>query len=155
MSRGLDQFPLSPEVVDKLDKHFPSILSNWKKHQTLRTCIHAELRLILHLGPPPLYTAVHPIGVSKRSCICCVLWIESHNRIFGTRWMTRGSHGKPYANWALPGVACSYAIGADGRSRWEEFSRCSCVESYLDTVDRRPRFVLPRSEEDLRQPFFK
>jgi len=30
--------------------------------------------------------------------------------------MTSGSHGKPYANWALPGAACSYAIQADGRS---------------------------------------
>jgi hypothetical protein len=30
--------------------------------------------------------------------------------------MISGSHGKPYANWALPGTACSYAIAADGRS---------------------------------------
>jgi OTT_1508-like deaminase len=120
VSRGLNQSPLSPEIVEKLDKHFPSILSNWKKHQTLRTSIHAELRIILHLGPPPLDPAVHPIGVSKRSCFCCVLWIESHNRIFGTQWMTSGSHGKPYANWALPGAACSYAIGADGRSSVDE-----------------------------------
>ena len=73
-----------------------------------------------HSGPPPLDPAVHPIGVSKRSWICCVLWIESHNRIFGTRWMTSGSHGRPYANWALPGAACSYAIGADGRSSVDE-----------------------------------
>ena len=34
--------------------------------------------------------------------------------------MTSGSHGKPYANWALPGAACSYAIGADGRSSVDE-----------------------------------
>jgi len=44
VSRGLNQSPMSPEIVDKLDRHFPSILSNWKKHQTLRTCIHAERR---------------------------------------------------------------------------------------------------------------
>ena len=32
--------------------------------------------------------------------------------------MTSGSHhdSKPYANWALLGAACSYAIGADERS---------------------------------------
>ena len=34
--------------------------------------------------------------------------------------MTSGSHGKPYANWALSGAACSYAIGADGRSSVDE-----------------------------------
>ena len=30
--------------------------------------------------------------------------------------MTSGSHGKPYASWALPGAACPYAIEADGKS---------------------------------------
>ena len=120
VSRGLNQSPLSPEIVDKLDKHFPSILSNWKNHQTVRICIHAELRVILHLGPPPLDPAVHPIGVSKLTCFCCVLWIESHNRIFGTQCMTSGSHGKPYANWTLPSAVCLYAIGTDGRSSVDE-----------------------------------
>lgn len=116
VSRGLDR-PLSPEIVHKLDKDFPSIRSNWERQQTMHTCIHAELRVILHLGPPSaIKSPIHPIGVSKRSCFCCTLWIESHNRIFGTRWMTSRSHGKPYTNWALPGAACSYAIQADGRS---------------------------------------
>jgi hypothetical protein len=117
VSRGLDRPSLSPEIVNQLEKRFPFILSNWERQKTMHPCIHAELRIILHLGPPsttePL---VHPIGVSKRSCFCCTLWIESHNRIFRTQWMTSGSHGKPYANWALPGAACSYAIQADGRS---------------------------------------
>ncbi len=31
-------------------------------------------------------------------------------------WLTSGSHGEPYANWALPGTACGYALGQDGRS---------------------------------------
>ena len=30
--------------------------------------------------------------------------------------MTSGSHGKPYADWALLGAACPYAIEADGKS---------------------------------------
>ena len=34
--------------------------------------------------------------------------------------MTSKSHGKPYANWVLPGAACSYAIGADGKSSVDE-----------------------------------
>ena len=98
--------------MDKFHERFPSIISNWR--QTVHACVHAELRIILHLGPPS--PVVHPIGVSKRSCFCCVLWIGSHNRIFRTQWLTSGSHGKPYANWALPGIACSYLVGEDGRS---------------------------------------
>jgi hypothetical protein len=106
-----------------------------------KLCLHS-LRVILHLGPPPL-DSVHPIGVSKQSCFCCVLWIESHNRIFRTQWMTSGFHGKPYANWALPGGTCSYAIEAD-----EEFNRC--IKGCFDTVDRCAGLALSRSEEDIR-----
>lgn len=32
--------------------------------------------------------------------------------------MTSGSHGKPYANWAIPGAA--YAVGDNGESRIDE-----------------------------------
>ena len=135
--RGLNQSSLPPVVVDKLDKHFPSILSNWERQKTVHACIHAELRIILHLqvGLPPLRSPVHPIGVSKRSCFCCVLWIESHNRIFGTRWMTSGSHGKPYANWALPGAACSYAIGRDGRSSVDDAVLEAVLTRLVDVLD--------------------
>jgi hypothetical protein len=121
VSRGLNRLFLSPEIIDKLDRHFPHLRSNWAMHQTVHACVHAELRIILHLGlsspsgPSPT-TLVHPIGVSKRSCFCCSLWIDTHNRIFNTRWSTSGSHGKPYANWAFPGSACSYAVGLDGMS---------------------------------------
>ena len=80
------------------------------------------------LGPlSPENRSVHPIGVSERSCLCCVLWIESHNRIFGTRWMTSETHGEPCANWALPGAACPYAIKADGNS--------SIDKAVLEAVD--------------------
>lgn len=63
-----------------------------------------------------VFLPARPIGVSKRTCLCCALWIESYNQIFGSRWLTSESHGKSYANWALPRVACSYAVGEDGRS---------------------------------------
>ncbi len=119
MARGLDTPSLSPETVDTLHQRFPSVLSNWESRQTVRAFVHADLRIILHLGPPPHGSPappVHPrrIGVSKRSCLCCALWIGSHNRIFGTQWLTSGSHGKPHAHWALPGTACGHAVGNDG-----------------------------------------
>ena len=100
--------PLSPENMDRLDKKFPSIRSNWQRHKTVHTCIHAELRVILHLGLPlEIGSPVRPIGLNKRCCICCSLWIEKHNGMFGTSWKTSRFRGKPHANWALPGAACS------------------------------------------------
>jgi hypothetical protein len=116
VSRGLKQPSLSPEIINRLDMYFPHIQSNWVAHQTVHACVHAELRILLHLSLPSPNPLVQPIGVSKRSCFCCALWIDTHNDIYRTEWMTSGSHGKPYANWAFPGSACLYAIGADGKS---------------------------------------
>ena len=135
VSRGLDQLSLSPDTLDKLDKHFPFIVSNWAKHKTVHACVHAEIRIILHLGISPNDHSIHPIGVGKCSCLCCVLWIESHNRIFGTRWMTNRSHSKPYANWALPGAACPHAIEADGKSSIDEAVLEDVGIQLVDTLD--------------------
>ena len=115
VARGLNT-SLSPDNVDTLHKKFPSMFTSWERRQTVHACIHAELRIILPLGLASALGCDHPIGVRKRSCLCCALWIGSHNYKFGTQWSTSGSHGKPYANWALPGTACGYAVGEDGRS---------------------------------------
>jgi hypothetical protein len=45
---------------------------------------------------------VYAISVSKRSCL---------NDLFKIQWMTSGSHGRPYPNWALLGDACLYQCG--------------------------------------------
>ena len=130
--RALDVPFLSQQVLIKLDNNFPSISGNWQNQQTIHSRIHAELRIILHLGLPATErAAIQPIGVSKRSCLCCTLWIESHNRIFRTSWMTSGSHGKPYANWALPGAACSY----DGLSSVDEAVSKAVSIRLTDTLD--------------------
>ena len=82
------------------------------------------------------FTDVRPIGVSKRSCLCCVLWIQSHNNIFRTRWITSGSNVKPYANWALLS-ACSYAVQAYARSSFDE-SVLNTVSKWLtNALDQR------------------
>ena len=49
--------------------------------------------------------------------------------------MTSGSHGKPYANWALPGAACSYAIGADGRSSVDDDVLEAVLTRLVDGLD--------------------
>ena len=61
--------------------------------------------------------------------------MESHNRILGTQWITSGSHGKPYANWALPGAACPYAIEADGRSSIDKAVLEAVRMRLVDTLD--------------------
>ncbi len=141
VARGLNTPSLSQNAVDKLHERFPSIFSNWERRQTVHALVHAELRIILHLGPPPPHGSPaslvrpHPIGVSKRSCLCCVLWIGSHNRIFGTQWMTSGSHGKPYANWALPGAVYGYAVEENGMSSVDAAVLNAVSVSLEDTLD--------------------
>jgi hypothetical protein len=49
--------------------------------------------------------------------------------------MTSGSHGKPNANWALPGDACSYAIEADGRSSIDKAVLEAVGIRLVDTLD--------------------
>jgi len=76
--RGL-QLPLfTPAITYKLNNQFSSTSSNWQTQQIVNPCIHSELRIILHLGPPSaIERPVQPIGVSKRCCVCCTLWIEA------------------------------------------------------------------------------
>ena len=105
---------LASEEIDEVVERFPSLSSNWVGRRFYPR-IRAELRIILHLSPSLLSESTAqlplrgseqlPIGCSKRSCLCCVLWIDAFNGHTGMSWMTSGSHGKPYANWALPGAA--------------------------------------------------
>lgn len=70
--RGLKLPLFTPAITYKLNNQFPSISSNWQTQQRVHPCIHAELRIILHLGPPSaIERLVQPIGVSKRCCFCC------------------------------------------------------------------------------------
>ena len=61
--------------------------------------IHAdsELQFLLHFSPRITASFSfdqmwRPIGNSKRSCLCCTLWINAFDAI--TIWATNGSHGK-------------------------------------------------------------
>jgi hypothetical protein len=117
---------LSQETLNKLATNFPYMLDNWARGRLVTPCIHAEIRIILHLSSPsPLHTSrrhivpsiqLHAIGCCKRTCFCCTLWIDAYNEIYKTQWLTSGSHGKPYANWALPGPAYMLNVDEHGRS---------------------------------------
>jgi len=105
---------LTSKEIYEVAERFPSLSSDWMGRRFYPR-IHAELRIILHISPSLLSESLGqlplqgseqlPIGCSKRSCLCCVLWIDAFNSRTGMSWMTSGSHGKPYANWALPGTA--------------------------------------------------
>ncbi|RDB28239.1 hypothetical protein Hypma_001498 [Hypsizygus marmoreus] len=102
---------LSPQQIDAIIQRFPHLMRNWEQRRCIRPCIHAELRIILHLSslsPAGLsaelsqkYTP-QAIGCSKRSCLCCALWIDSFKVGTNKMWVISGSGGKAYSNWALP-----------------------------------------------------
>lgn len=69
--------------------------------------IHCEVKLLLLIARlesenPSLAKAYSYLGVSKLSCHGCHVFIEAYNRIHGTRFMTRGTHGKSYWPWQFP-----------------------------------------------------
>ncbi|KIM72906.1 hypothetical protein PILCRDRAFT_15712 [Piloderma croceum F 1598] len=140
VSRGL-QGELSSQDIDAINERFPRLARNWDQRRFINPRIHAELRIILHLSPtllsgsPTVFLSAHavqrPIGCSKRSCLCCVLWIDAFNS--GTRmlWMTSGSHGKPYDNWALPGAAGEMK----GVRAWRRFDEHVIMGVYTRLTD--------------------
>ena len=118
--------PPSPEALQELAMSFPGVHSNWEHQRLINTCIHAEIRIILHFSKPLSLSSSHThlrrpidgsdqhaIGCSKRSCFCCTLWIDAYNEQFGTGWITSGCHSKPCATWALPGDAAAHGAGVD------------------------------------------
>ena len=85
----------------------PALMENW--NPIVHTCVHAEIRIILDFLQKTLASGVsaesteqQSIGCSKRSCFA---WIKAYNNTFRTKWMTSGSHGKPYAGWTLPHIS--------------------------------------------------
>ncbi|KAF7759874.1 hypothetical protein Agabi119p4_11569 [Agaricus bisporus var. burnettii] len=103
-----------------LKERKPLIFEPWQR--TVQTCLHAELRIILHFGQATdMEDYYRPIGASKPSCLCCLLWMEAYNRqpqgdIF---WEARSCR-KADATWALSAPACSNVKGPDLRVLDEE-----------------------------------
>ncbi|KAF7759872.1 hypothetical protein Agabi119p4_11567 [Agaricus bisporus var. burnettii] len=95
---------LSSQQLEELKEHKPFIVEPWQ--QTVHTCLHAEIRIILHFGQvSSMEDRFQPIGLSKPSCLCCVLCIAARNQHGGIWWETK-SHNKPDATWALTARVC-------------------------------------------------
>jgi len=84
----------------------PNIMEQWTP--TLRTFIHAELRLLLHLehySPSVRGNAKRRfIGCNRESCLCCGEWVREWNKTEGTRWIISGGSALSFKTWALVGV---------------------------------------------------
>jgi hypothetical protein len=110
-----------PVSTEQLNVAFPDLMKSWED-RSYQARFHAELQIILCMEEYrmsvrisyPIMWSKRPhtkqdmlIGVSKRSCLCCFLYINHYNREFNQTWKTSGCHGKAYENWALPCSACS------------------------------------------------
>lgn len=73
-----------PQDINAVTRRFLPLTKNREQHQFINPTLHA-------------------IGCSKRSCLCCTLWVNSFNMI--STGITSASHGKSYDNWAIPGVS--------------------------------------------------
>ena len=130
VSRGLPG-ELSLQDVEAINERFPQLARNWEQRRFINPRIHAELRIILHLSRSLLSRSQLPIGCSKRSCLCCVLWMNAFNSDTGMLWMTSGSQGKPYDNWALPGAASEM----EGVRAWHRFDQYVVKSVYTRLTD--------------------
>jgi hypothetical protein len=75
----------------------------------------------------------NPLNAANEAAFVARCGFQRSIVTFLTQWMTSGSHGKPYANWALPGAA--YAIGANGKSLIDEDVLRSVEIRLVDTLD--------------------
>lgn len=66
--------------------------------QGQRTCIHAEIQLMLHMcgNHGSRSISFDYIGCRKRSCFLCWHFLRSYGR-----FRTRGTHGKLYNSWTI------------------------------------------------------
>lgn len=94
-------------------------------------CVHCECALAAHYESHRGATTTPPfsyIGVSKLSCMPCHLWLRALAASTGRNYYTRGTHGKWYRGWRMPGRWGD----ADG-ARLEQLMRGVLVERLVVT----------------------
>ncbi|KAH7885636.1 hypothetical protein F5I97DRAFT_1887538 [Phlebopus sp. FC_14] len=94
----------------------PDMQKRWSGGRNIETRLHAEIRIVLDLVcslDVSNQPGQQPIGCSKRSCLCCYIWIQAYNKSFKQKFLTSGSHGKPYPAWTLPGRCSNHVSSID------------------------------------------
>ncbi|KAI6143248.1 hypothetical protein BKA82DRAFT_4184288 [Pisolithus tinctorius] len=130
---------LPEETVAMLRERFPDMEESWHSSHVVQTRIHPETRILYDLTEPPRsrdFRQPQPIGCSKRSCLCCTLWIEAYNMTYGTQWLLSSSHGRPCPTWAFPVRALSVIYSTNGRKIVDETVQTKIKECLDRTVDR-------------------
>lgn len=69
--------------------------------------VHCEAKVLIAIARAEaenrhLAKAYSYVGVSKLSCRGCHAFFQAYNRAHGTRFITKGSHGKSYWPWQFP-----------------------------------------------------
>lgn len=116
--------PLLAENVATLRESFPHMEERWHNNRIIKTRVHPELRIVLHLTTQFNrwdFPRQQPIGCSKRCCYCCTEWITRYNMKATTRWTMTRTEGKVDATWALP--THGHAFTRDGGFDMDEYVR--------------------------------
>ena len=100
--------------MKRVTEEFKGFDKRWGEGNN-KISLHAELQIICHVHRQELSVRnlCHNmeqesskqdmlIGVSKRACLSCFLYIDRYNQEFQKEWRTSGCHGKAYESWALP-----------------------------------------------------
>src|SRR5450432_265635 len=74
----------------------------FSKLQKQKLNIHAEVQMVLHFSKNgQSFNQLFPyFGCSKYSCFMCSRFLQAHGKI-----STRGSHGRIFKPWTVPGVS--------------------------------------------------
>lgn len=76
----------SPQVSQAITNFFPKLMKNWERRRHVEPCIHAEICITMNLSRPLLSSTRTtelplPIRCSKRSCLCCILWMDLFRQV--------------------------------------------------------------------------
>lgn len=119
-----------------LQRLHPDTVASWEDDfRSWVPVVHAELRVLIFIGPPPPSCAgdakpsTHFIGASAPTCECCWDWIGAFNAKFGTSWYTTGTFCNPDYDftWLLPSVAW--------RGAASDFDLCSVDAAALKSLE--------------------
>ncbi|KAI6022614.1 hypothetical protein EDC04DRAFT_332518 [Pisolithus marmoratus] len=144
--------PLTDEQITALHNRFPDLEERWRNSCLLETRVHPEISIILHLSSTPLNPSDlrrrRPIGLSKRACLCCTVWITTYNRFF-PGWLMSRTDGKADPTWALPGCSYAHAIVNDNGKSITDAAVWRAVENRMTHRLQSLFPVMPEPESDL------
>ncbi|KAI6042208.1 hypothetical protein EDC04DRAFT_2661342, partial [Pisolithus marmoratus] len=154
ISRALSR-PLQDEQKAALHEKFPDLEERWRNSHLLETRVHPEISIILHLSSTPLNPSdlrrQRPMGLSKRACLCCTMWITAYNSLFHPEWLMSRTDGKADATWALPGCSYAHAVVNDNGQSLADAAVWRAVTKRLARILQSLFPAMPESESVLQR----